>query len=49
MPLLKEMVEMRFQWDRPYDVDASKFSGRFWSDYTPLEVGVRDTLASFMP
>jgi len=47
MPLLKEMVEMRFQWDRPYDVDGSKFSRRFWSDFTPLEAGVAETVKSF--
>ena len=44
MPLLKEMAEMRFQWDRPYDVDASKFANRFWADVTPLEVGVAETV-----
>jgi nucleoside-diphosphate-sugar epimerase len=47
MPLMKEMAEMRFQWDRPYDVDASKFAKRFWSDATPFEIGVRETLRSF--
>lgn len=47
MPLMKEMAEMRFQWDRPYDVDASKFARRFWSDVTPLEVGAAETMASF--
>jgi len=47
MPLLKEMVEMRFQWERPYEVDASKFSRRFWSDFTPLEVGAVETMKAF--
>lgn len=39
-PFLRECVEMRFTWDRPYTVDATKFSRRFWSDATPFEVGV---------
>jgi hypothetical protein len=41
------MREMRFQWDRPYRVDASKFAKAFWSDPTPFEVGVRETALSF--
>ncbi len=39
-----EIVEMRFQWDRPYIVDASKFAARFWRDATPLETGLGDTI-----
>lgn len=46
-PLLREMVEMRFQWDRPYRVDATKFARRFWSDPTPFEAGVPLTIRSF--
>ncbi len=39
-PFLRECIEMRFTWNRPYHVDATKFSRRFWSDATPFEVGV---------
>lgn len=46
-PFLREMREMRFQWDRPYRVDASKFARTFWSDATPYEAGVRETALSF--
>ena len=46
-PLLREVAELRFQWDRPYRVDAAKFSQRFWSDPTPFEVGVPLTIGSF--
>ncbi len=46
-PLLREMREMRFTWDRPYCVDASKFAKIFWSDVTPFETGVRETALSF--
>lgn len=46
-PLMREVYEMRFQWDRPYHVDARKFGGRFWSDATPFEIGARATALSF--
>ncbi len=38
---------MRFQSDRPYRVDASRFAQRFWSDATPFEVGVAKTAKGF--
>ena len=44
---LKEIWEMRFQWDRPYRVDASRFAKAFWNDPTPFEVGVRATALAF--
>jgi len=46
-PLMREISEMRFQWDRPYRVDARKFAERFWSDATPFEVGAPATALSF--
>jgi hypothetical protein len=46
-PELGEFAEMRFQWDRPYRVDFSKFAARFWSDPTPFELGVPLTARSF--
>jgi hypothetical protein len=46
-PELGEFVEMRFAWDRPYQVNASKFKARFWSDPTPFEEGVAATARSF--
>lgn len=48
-PMLREMAEMRFQWDRPYTVDWRKWAGRFWSDPTPHETGVAATMRSFAP
>jgi hypothetical protein len=41
------MKEMRFQWDRPYQVDASRFKAAFWSDVTPFETGVPETALAF--
>ena len=46
-PFLREMREMRFQWDRPYRVDATKFAKTFWSDVTPFGTGVGETALSF--
>jgi nucleoside-diphosphate-sugar epimerase len=46
-PFLRELKEMRFQWDRPYHVDASRFKAAFWSDVTPFETGVRETALAF--
>jgi nucleoside-diphosphate-sugar epimerase len=46
-PVIGETLEMRFQWDRPYFVDASKFGRRFWSDATSFEDGLDATLAFY--
>ena len=46
-PFLQELVEMRFTWDRPYQVDATKFATAFWADPTPFETGVRETALAF--
>lgn len=46
-PMLREMAEMRFQWDRPYHVDAARWRARFWSDVTPFEVGAPATARAF--
>lgn len=44
---MRELVEMQFTWDRPYHVDATKFGRRFWSDATPFEVGIAETVKSY--
>ncbi len=44
-----ELIEMGFQSDRPYLVDASKFTGRFWADATSFEAGLEATIASYTP
>lgn len=46
-PLMRELQEMHFLWDRPYLVDHTKFAARFWSDYTPMDEGLRTTLEWF--
>jgi nucleoside-diphosphate-sugar epimerase len=42
-----ETGEMRFQWNRPYIVDASKFGARFWNDATSFEAGLGETIAFY--
>jgi nucleoside-diphosphate-sugar epimerase len=41
---IRELEEMRFQWDRPYLVDTSKFAARVWRDATPFEQGLEETV-----
>ncbi len=46
-PFLREVADVGFCWDRPYRVDASKFTRRFWSDATPFELGAPQAALSF--
>jgi nucleoside-diphosphate-sugar epimerase len=46
-PEVRELKEMLFQWDRPYLVDSSKFSRRFWRDPTTFEEGLQATIAFY--
>jgi nucleoside-diphosphate-sugar epimerase len=48
LPFLREVSEMRFTFDRPYHVDATKWKRRFWSDVTPFEVGAPATARDFV-
>lgn len=45
----KELLEMRFQVERPYLVNAEKFSKRFWSDATSFDDGLKATIAFYRP
>lgn len=47
-PMLREVYDVRFLFDRPYHVDASKFRNRFWSDVTPFETGLSATARSYL-
>jgi nucleoside-diphosphate-sugar epimerase len=46
---LYELQEMRFQTDRPYLVDTSKFAHRFWDNPTSFESGLATTVAYYRP
>ncbi|MEJ0022243.1 MAG: hypothetical protein WDN76_01490 [Alphaproteobacteria bacterium] len=45
--MMREFSEMRFAFDRPYHVDARKWTRRFWSDVTPFEIGAPATAREF--
>ncbi len=47
VPFMREVADVRFTFDRPYQVDATRFTRRFWSDVTPFEVGAPATIRSF--
>jgi len=42
-PQVRELKEMLYQWDRPFQVDHSKFAARFWDGPTPFEEGIAAT------
>ncbi len=44
VPLMRELKEMRFQWDRSYEVVHEKFATRFRGDFTALDEGLQATL-----
>ncbi len=44
-PLLREVTEMLYQKEEPYVVDGSRFAAQFGFAATPMEEGVRRTLA----
>jgi nucleoside-diphosphate-sugar epimerase len=43
---LGALLEMKFQTDRPYHVDHSKFAAQFWDNATPFDEGLRATIAA---
>jgi nucleoside-diphosphate-sugar epimerase len=44
-PAIRELVELGFQWDRPYLVSHAKYAARFAHRPTPIDDGLRATLA----
>lgn len=44
---MREVADVGFTWDRPYEVDGSKFARRFGFEVTPVEIGARATALSF--
>ena len=49
VPFMREVADVGFTWDRPYEVDGSKFRRRFGFETTPFEVGAAATARSFLP
>ena len=48
-PMVGELVEMRFQTDRPYHVDATRFEARFGGGATSFEDGLAETIRFYRP
>ncbi|OLP62552.1 epimerase [Xaviernesmea oryzae] len=48
VPVLREVHDVRFLFDRTYRIDASKFTARFGADVTPIETGVAETARAFL-
>lgn len=47
MPLLRELRETLYQWERPWLVDDSKFRTAFGATATDVDEGIRRTLDCF--
>jgi nucleoside-diphosphate-sugar epimerase len=47
VPVMKEMPEMMYQYDRDYFFDSSKFTEHFGLKATPYEEGVRETCRAY--
>ncbi len=47
MPIMREMVEMIYQNERPYWFDSTKFEQRYGMQPTSYAQGIRDTVAFF--
>jgi nucleoside-diphosphate-sugar epimerase len=41
MPLMRELAEMSYQYDRPYIFNSDKFSKRFGMQTTPYDTGIQ--------
>jgi nucleoside-diphosphate-sugar epimerase len=46
VPIMREMVEMVYEYDRDYEFDSSKFENRFGFEPTSYEEGIRETVAA---
>lgn len=48
IPVMREMPEMMYQYDRDYFFDSSKFTGRFGIKATPYLEGVKETCRAYI-
>jgi nucleoside-diphosphate-sugar epimerase len=49
IPVMREMPEMMYQYDRDYFFDSSKFTSRFGITATSYPSGIRETCKSYLP
>jgi hypothetical protein len=45
MPILRELSEMAYQWEEPFEVDDAKFRARFGAMAAPRDEAARQTVA----
>ncbi len=45
VPIVRELNEMRYQWEEPFVVDDARFRARFGDRATPLDEAARETVA----
>src|SRR5512137_383383 len=45
MPILRELQEMAYQWEEPFEVDDAKFRARFGAIAAPRDEAARQTVA----
>ena len=45
MPILREVNEMAYQWEEPFEVDDARFRARFGDLTTPRDEAARQTVA----
>jgi len=45
-PLIRESIEMLYEFDKPWRVSSAKFEARFGWAATPLDQAVRESLAA---
>lgn len=48
IPVMREMPEMMYQYDRDYFFDSSKFTSRFGITATPYHTGIRESCKNFI-
>jgi nucleoside-diphosphate-sugar epimerase len=46
-PLMRELAEMMYEWERPFVVDHARFAQAFGADPTPHREALRETVAWF--
>jgi nucleoside-diphosphate-sugar epimerase len=49
IPVMREMPEKMYQYDRDYFFDSSKFTSRFGITATPYLTGIQESCKSFLP
>ncbi|HSO77380.1 MAG TPA: hypothetical protein VLQ76_02330, partial [Bacteroidales bacterium] len=49
IPVMREMPEMMYQYDRNYFFDSSKFTSRFGITATPYLTGIQESCKNFLP